>query len=45
MTMGSPWVAWDRFLGKLVETIVVGDDETSNLKLFPDGHDHQGEVQ
>ena len=45
MTMVSPWDDWDLFLGQLVETIVAGDDETSHLTLFPDGHDRLGEVQ
>ena len=33
------------FLGQLLETIVSGDDETSHFMLFPDDHEHLGEVQ
>ena len=33
------------YFGQIVETIVVGDDETSHFMLFPDGHEHLGEVQ
>ena len=31
--------------GNVVETKVVGDDESSCFKLFLDVHDHLGEVQ
>ena len=44
---------WDRtkgnprklFFGNVVETKVVGDDETSYFKYFVDVRDHLGEVQ
>ena len=42
LTKGSPreWL-----FGNVVETKVVGDDESSCFKLFLDVHDHLGEVQ
>ena len=42
MTKGSPreWL-----FGNVVETKVVEDDESSYFKLFPDVHDHLGDLK
>ena len=42
---GEPFGCLRLISGPIFETIVVGDDETSHLMFFPDGHDHLGEVQ
>ena len=42
MTKGRPW---DLLFEKIVVAKVIQDDKNGYFKLFPEDHDHLGEVQ